>query len=242
MRYAGRSDQGLSRKNNEDSYLIIENPAGSLLAAVADGIGGSKAGEVASRIAVDTLKELFEKAEPFDKDYQVNEFIQNALNQANDIIYNLSHRDEKLKGMGTTVVGFIKTPKASYIFNVGDSRVYACYSDGFIQMSEDHSVLARMKSGSDFPSTAIAANTLTNALGVWKIFRIDINKIQPDYKRILLCSDGLSGYVDKKQIEKIIWNRNLPPKNKVDKLIDLANDAGGLDNCTVIVLENSPSV
>ncbi len=240
MKTFGISDIGLSRQVNEDSFLICTNPNGDLLAAVCDGIGGSAAGEVASAMAAELLEKQFMKAAPFKKDYEVDEWIRLALNKTNDQIFSGSMWNRKNRGMGTTAVGVIRCSIGTYIFNVGDSRIYALYDDGLIQMSEDHSVIQSLINQQKItPEEALhhkKRNTLTNALGVWRVFRIDVNKIKSDYKMLLLCSDGLSGYVDEAQIETVIsMHASLEEKGKM--LIDLANQAGGHDNCTVVLVD-----
>lgn len=242
MRTAGKSDIGLSRQVNEDSFVIAENRNHDLLAVVCDGIGGSAAGEVASSLAVNLLKEQFEKAPEFHRDYEVDEWIRLALNRANDQIFSKSMWSKKNRGMGTTAIGVIICSIGTYIFNVGDSRLYALYDDGLIQMSEDHSVIQSLINQQKItPEEALhhkKRNTLTNALGVWRVFRIDVNKIKSDYRMLLLCSDGLHGYVEDEQIESIV-EMNAPLEEKTQILVDLANQAGGLDNCTVILIDRS---
>ena len=242
MKSFGLSDIGLSRQVNEDSFLITENPNGDLLVAVCDGIGGSAAGEVASNLAVTLLGDQFQEAEPFKKDYEVDEWLRLALNRANDQIFAKSMWSKKNRGMGTTAVGAVITSIGTYIFNVGDSRLYALYEDGLIQMSEDHSVIQSLINKQKItPEEAIhhkKRNTLTNALGVWRVFRIDVNKIKSDYRMLLICSDGLSGYVDDGKIESILSLR-APLEEKTQILIDLANKAGGHDNCTVILVDRN---
>ena len=213
MRAFGNTDIGCTRKVNEDDYCILQNENGDWLAAVCDGIGGSAAGEVASHLAVSKLREAFLKAPVFKKDSQVNDWIHDTLNKANDAIYLESMRNRKERGMGTTCVGMIYANNATYIFNVGDSRLYAYYSDGLIQMSE-------------------------NALGVWRVFRIDTNKIDSNYRYILICSDGLHGYVSYEEIQAIIDSSAYNLTDKVNALISRANQSGGYDNCTVILMEN----
>ena len=242
MKSFGLSDIGLSRQVNEDSFLITENPNGDLLVAVCDGIGGSAAGEVASNLAVTLLGDQFQEAEPFKKDYEVDEWLRLALNRANDQIFAKSMWSKKNRGMGTTAVGAVITSIGTYIFNVGDSRLYALYEDGLIQMSEDHSVIQSLINQQKItPEEAIhhkKRNTLTNALGVWRVFRIDVNKIKSDYRMLLICSDGLSGFVDDGKIESILSLR-APLEEKSQILIDLANKAGGHDNCTVILVDRN---
>lgn len=242
MKVFAKSDIGLTRQVNEDSFCVLQNNHDDWMAVVCDGIGGAAAGEVASQIAIDTLREAFLKAPEFLKDSQVNEWIQEQLHQANDAIYQQSMIASEQKGMGTTCVGCIISKRRTYIFNVGDSRIYALYDDGLIQMSEDHSVIAQMiKEGKITPEQAknhVKRNTLTNALGIWHVFRIDINKIQSNYKALLLCSDGLHGYVEEAEILKVIESSVYQIDEKVNDLIARANQVGGYDNCTIILMEN----
>ena len=138
-------------------------------------------------------------------------------------------------------MGVIKAHIGTFIFNVGDSRIYADYNNELIQMSEDHSVIAQLlKEGKitlDEAKSHPQKNTLTNALGVWHVFRIDINKIENTYK-YLLVSSGLHGYVEKKVISDIVHDSSLSLQEKTETLIARANQSGGYDNCTVILMEN----
>ena len=237
MQAYGKSDIGLTRALNEDSFFEGFNDHHDFLGLICDGIGGAAAGEVASSLAVSIIKEEFEKAPVFHKDYEVDEWIRLTLNKANDAIFSKSMWSKKNRGMGTTAVGVIVCSIGTYIFNVGDSRVYALYDDGLIQMSEDHSVIQNLlnqnKITAQQAKTHEKRNTLTNALGVWRVFKIDVNKIKSDYKMLLLCSDGLHGYVPESVIEKVICSYG-SLEEKVKALIDLANQAGGHDNCTII--------
>lgn len=241
MKAFAKSDVGRTRQVNEDSYCLLQNANGDWLAVVCDGIGGSAAGEVASSMAIKVLRDAFLKAPKLKKDSMVNRWLRENLNKANDSIYLESMRNKKERGMGTTCVGMLYTNKKTYIFNVGDSRVYAYYADGLIQMSEDHSVVARLikegKISVEESKHHAQRNTLTNALGIWRAFRIDINRIDSNFKYILVCSDGLHGYVAHEDIAKVIVCDCGVPE-KVETLVSMANQAGGYDNCTVILLEN----
>ncbi|MBP3853829.1 MAG: Stp1/IreP family PP2C-type Ser/Thr phosphatase [Erysipelotrichaceae bacterium] len=242
MKAYGNTDKGLIRKENEDAYYVAENENGDWIAVVCDGIGGSAAGEVASHIAVRTIQDAFEKAPLLHKDYEVNDWLQSVLNKANDAIYYKSAHSKKERGMGTTCVGLLVTQYASYIFNVGDSRIYADYKEGLIQMSEDHNVVSKLlRSGEITPEEAkthAQRNTLTNALGVWHVFQIDFHKIDSKYNYVLICSDGLHGYVTHEDIQAVVENKEWTLQEKVDFLIAQANQAGGYDNITIILLEN----
>lgn len=237
----GKTDKGNIRSVNEDSYCIVESGCGDWLAAVCDGIGGCASGEQASKLAVQTLTKNFLKTDGFSHDYEVADWIRNTLHKANDAIYSRSMRYKKNRGMGTTAVGCIITSQATYVFNAGDSRIYAQYEDGLIQMSEDHSVIAQLlrenRITPEEAKTHSQRNTLTNALGVWRVFRIDINKIESDWKRLLICSDGLHGYVDGAEIADVMADDALDAREKAEMLVKMANNAGGADNVTVIVCE-----
>ncbi|MBQ0064226.1 MAG: Stp1/IreP family PP2C-type Ser/Thr phosphatase [Firmicutes bacterium] len=243
MKAWGSTDVGKLREINEDDYFVAYNRHKDLMAVVCDGIGGSQAGEVASSTAIQTIYSLFLDAPEFESDSQVNLWLQATLNTANDVIFSKSANNIYEKGMGTTCVGVLITDGKSYIFNIGDSRIYAKYDDGFIQMTEDHSVINKLlKEGKITPKEAkthVQKNTLTNALGVWRIFRIDINKIESTFDYLLICSDGLHGYVSKIDIESVVLSDTLTLKEKVSSLIALANKEGGKDNCTVILIDNS---
>ena len=241
MQVYGNTNLGLKRKLNEDDYCIAHNNNDEWMGIICDGIGGAQAGEVASHIAVMTLYDAFLKNPTFKKDRDVDSWIRENLNQANDFIYSKSQKNANERGMGTTAVGVIVAKIGTYIFNVGDSRIYALYDDGLIMMSEDHSVVWQLlkenKITLEEAKIHPQKNTLTNALGVWHVFRIDINKIDQSYKILLLCSDGLHGYVDKESIYSIVKDSSLSLEQRVNTLIARANQSGGYDNCTVILME-----
>ncbi|HIW17516.1 Stp1/IreP family PP2C-type Ser/Thr phosphatase [Faecalicoccus acidiformans] len=240
MKIYANTDVGLTRKINEDDFLVLQNENDDLLAMVCDGIGGAAAGEVASAIAVNTFRSAFLNVESFENDGQALSWIRETMDKANDRIYQQSMLSRRERGMGTTCVGVLITHQHSYIFNVGDSRLYAQYSDGLIQMTEDHSVIAQLiKEGKITAEEAkhhAQKNTLTNALGVWHVYRVDTNKIDEDYKRLLICSDGLHGYVEYEKICEVLSQKSTL-EQKGDRLLSLSLQAGGYDNCTIILLE-----
>lgn len=239
MKFYGASDIGLKRTNNQDSYALVENANNCILAVICDGIGGGKAGDVASQIACDHLKNEFMKANPFTTDIQAKHWLQKVISEANDLIFMQSTKSLSQKGMGTTCVGVLITPKGSYIFNVGDSRIYGYYQE-FVCLTVDHSLVSDLiKKGEITQEEAMHhpnRNMLTNALGIWDKVKIDINKIKSDYKKLLICSDGLHAYVNEKDILEII-DGELDARAKVYELIERANEIGGFDNVSVILLE-----
>lgn len=239
MKYFGASDIGLLRKMNQDSYAIVENEQQEVLAVVCDGIGGGPAGEVASRMAVEHLQACFLKQTAFGDDQEVNRWLKQTIQEANDLIFMQSANSLDQKGMGTTCVGVLKTRKDTYIFNIGDSRIYGIYADDFICLTEDHSLVCDLLKAGEISEeeakTHPNRNMLTNALGIWNNVKIDINKIRSDYQTLLICSDGLHGYVDEKDIIEVLQSKE-SLASQVAKLIDLSKLAGGYDNVSVILL------
>lgn len=241
MKAFGASDIGLHRKQNQDSYLIVENAAKDILGMVCDGIGGGLAGDVASHMAVRHMKERFLQKSGFQDDLDVKHWLKAVIQEANDLIFMQSAKSSRQKGMGTTCVGVIYTRHQTYIFNIGDSRIYGVYGNDFICLTEDHSfVRDLLKAGEiteEEAKTHPNRNMLTNALGIWNTVKVDINKIKGGYSRLLICSDGLHGYVKENEIFRIL----MQPANinqVVYELINASKNAGGYDNVSVIVFKS----
>lgn len=246
MKYYGKSHVGLRRKNNQDSICLAENKQHALLAVVCDGIGGGKAGDVASQMAATHMKERFEQAKLCGKsDIEVKQWLKNVIQEANDLVFTQAARCEEQRGMGTTMVGILHCPKATYVFNVGDSRTYGLYEDDFLCLTEDHSYVADLLKRGEVSEEEAKhhpnRNVLTNALGIWDHMKIDINKVKEDYKMLLVCSDGLHGYVSEELIQHILES-DCDVQAKVNLLIQAALDAGGYDNVSVILLEKEDDV
>lgn len=241
MDYYGASDKGFKRELNEDSYCCLENSNGDFLACVCDGIGGAAAGEVASKLAVIYLQDHFQMAKPFTSEPAIMDWIKQTIEAINDHIFTAAMRSIKQRGMGTTCVGFLRSNERTFVFNVGDSRVYALYDDSFLAMTEDHSYIADLlKNGTitlEQAKVHPARNMLTNALGVWDHVKIDIHKIREDYRSLLVCSDGLHGYVSEDTIQSVLSNKEKSCEEKVSLLIQIANDMGGYDNVTALVVQ-----
>ncbi len=240
MKSYGKSHIGLRRKNNQDSICLAENK-GALIAFVCDGIGGGKAGDIASQLAVSSMKEQFLNSNIENMcEEEVKNWIFTAIQKANDDVHEKAQTNEVYKGMGTTIVGILHCQNVTYVFNVGDSRAYAIYKDEFSCLTQDHSYVADLVKRGELTAEEARShpnrNVLTNALGIWETLKIDVNKIKEEYQSILICSDGLHGYVDEKFIHHILES-NSSVEKKVDLLIQSALDAGGFDNVSVIVLE-----
>ena len=242
MKYYGITDRGLVRKNNQDSYVIATNRNGDIFAIVADGIGGNLGGDIASRMAVSHFSKVFSETEGFSSEHRLKEWIASQVDTANSLIYDYGAKRPGLKGMGTTLCGAIITRFGIFIVNIGDSRAYSWGNDNKLrQLTMDHTLVNDMvmhgqltpEEAANFPRR----NVLTNALGVWENVRSDIDIHHEKMKGLLLCSDGLHGYVDEDRIAAIVLSRDLDPTQRARKLMKTAIDAGGFDNITVVLID-----
>ena len=239
MKIAGFSDKGLVRANNEDSYGYKLREDGILLAVVCDGIGGSNAGDVASKCAVDTILKDFDLAPYFETPREASEWIKNEIDHCNDVIYKLASSNRDYYGMGTTLVGVLMNEKMTLIINVGDSRVYGLF-DRMVCLTQDHNLFQELLHAGQLTSEEIkkqpSKHVLTNALGVYDKAKVDIGLANNDYDCLLLCSDGLHGYVDEEIIRNVLI-QNKSVEEKAALLIQASVIAGGYDNASVIVIE-----
>lgn len=239
MKAFGASDIGLHRKQNQDSFMIVEHDNHDMLAVVCDGIGGGLAGDVASHMAVTHMKERFLQKNSFSGDLDVKHWLKQVIQEANDLIFMQSANSLQQKGMGTTCVGVLSTHENVYIFNVGDSRIYGLYDRELICLTEDHSFVQDLLKAGEITEEEAKShpnrNMLTNALGIWDNVKIDINKIRTGFDRLLICSDGLHGYVSEEIIYKIL-TQNIDIRNIVHNLITASKEVGGYDNVSVIVM------
>lgn len=242
MKYYGITDRGLVRKNNQDSYVIATNEADDVFAIVADGIGGNSGGDIASGITVSMFSRAFSENRGFESLTSAKKWIENMIDEVNHEIYSYGLNHPEVKGMGTTLSGVMITPLGKLVVNIGDSRTYAWWNTGrFTQITTDHSLVNDMiMHGELTPEEAKKSprkNVLTNALGVWESVRGDITVHQENMDGILICSDGLHGYVDEKVIQSILLNPDIDPSLRTRNLMKAALDAGGYDNVTVVLID-----
>ncbi len=248
VKAAGKSHVGLKRKVNEDSYLIAPDLG---LYVIADGMGGHKAGEVASRMTVETLADYWQKVkndkppsflEPIKNDISRHaKHLINAITLTNIIIHEAQKRREYHK-MGSTVSALLVEKDCIWSANVGDSPVYLFDHDGLTQVSEEHSIEAEQKIRgmvSSFADTSpFLKNVLTRVLGLNEKVNVYITPIKPDVgDLVLMCSDGLTNYASEPVIKTVLDDFSISIERKVDVLIDEANRGGGGDNISVIILE-----
>ena len=230
----GVTDAGKVRQNNEDAMLIGDGEDETLF-VVADGIGGFEAGEVASSLAVDVLRDL-QPDEPFKA----------AIGEANRRIVAAGRGDEKLSGMGTTIVavrfGGTQREPVAEVAHVGDSRAYLLRGGDMKPVTEDHSLVAELVRSGDLTRDQAAEhpqkNLITRALGADEEVDVD-TAIMPVEAgdRILLCSDGLSDMVHEDGISLILAESPDDPEKAARGLLSAALDAGGNDNITVVVID-----
>lgn len=234
-----QTDVGLRRECNEDSYLFDE---GIGLYMVADGMGGHRGGEVASRMAVETLQREIQRGlqEAGNRKINPRTLLVEAYESASDQIFRTSQDPSAdLQGMGTTLVTALYRDGTLYIANVGDSRAYLFSQGELWQITEDHSLLneqlrAGLISESDLPNFT-AKNVITRSVGFEPDVQVDIiERTLTAGDLILMCSDGLSGLVTDERIAEICRTHN--PSEIVSICVNEAKRNGGDDNVTVMVL------
>jgi protein phosphatase len=243
---AGQTDVGRKRQHNEDNFAIMAEYG---LYVVADGMGGHASGEIASKMAVDTLQEFFsataddpERTWPYKMDrtkgYEENRLI-TGIKLCNLRIYEQAQRNVKQRGMGTTLVALFAVEDGVFVAHVGDSRVYRIRDGKLEQLTEDHSLLNDYKKMKRLTEEEIAnfphKNVIVRALGMKDTVKVDTRFEKPLAKDvILLCSDGLSGPVSEPAMLKIVLESpDLP--SATNRLIQAANEGGGPDNITCVL-------
>jgi len=229
------SDVGKAREKNEDYFGSFSGSFGSLL-LVCDGMGGHKGGEIASRLAVETISTYFEK---LNDSYNISEEINKSLEAANTSIILKAKEDPELTDMGSTVVLVLVKNGLAYYASLGDSRIYKIRDGAIQQITKDNSLVQQMVDSNiiteDEAKVHPKKNVITKALGtndelepeIYEPFKLQVND------NLILCSDGLTTHVDEEEILEL--SKNYPPQEAAQKLVDLANERGGTDNITVLI-------
>jgi len=223
------TDIGQVREGNEDSFLVV-----APLYAVADGMGGHRGGEVASSLALETVQGMFERREGSLADQVV---------EANRAVFDRSKNDRTVSGMGTTLTAALVDGSRVHLVHVGDSRAYLLRGGELAQLTEDHTLVHRMvmegEISQEEAETHPHRSILTRALGVDESVQVDEGDVEvSDGDRLLLCTDGLTGMVPEGQIREILLE-SADPQEAVEKLVKVANRAGGIDNITAVILDFS---
>ncbi len=234
------SDVGLRRSSNQDRVYASTEPAGSLsnLFILADGMGGHKAGDTASTMAVEGLIDFFGKEFP-NKD--IHGILKEGVKEVNHEMYLASQEDESLNGMGSTLVVATIKDNVLYVANIGDSRLYLLRDDEMEQITKDNSYVEEMVAAGmirrDSRDYREKKNFITRALGVEETVSPDLYALKlMAGDRIIICSDGLSNMVDEFEMEYIIDSEETL-KLQARGLIEAANRNGGKDNISVILID-----
>ena len=243
----GKSDVGRCREKNEDAFLINDQ---SCLYVVADGMGGHLGGEIASQLAVKTIEEIVQSVEhdpeatlPENAELRADDFpgiLRYAITVASRRIFEKATKEPSLHGMGTTAVVILFRNNKAYVANVGDSRAYQFRKKKINQVTKDHSLVGEQVRAGILSIEDSRAhrfkNIITRSVGYQQEVDSDVDiRIVHAGDRYLLCSDGLSNLIDDQDIRDIVANNGL--KEATERLIDIANERGGDDNITAVIVE-----
>lgn len=243
MEFVSKTDVGKKRKNNEDSLLAKKINDNIYLFIVADGLGGYSSGEVASFMATDIANSIVsskkDELQYFDDEKMIS-FIKDMVGKINLEIFNKEKEDEKYKGMGTTIVAVLKINDNIYYFSVGDSRLYYITprKDEIIQITTDDTYVNELiKNNVITKEEAIThpqKHMLTKALGVASKVSITVNRVEKKDGYLLLCSDGVTNMLSDEDILDVIRTSRFD--NLAENIIETANNNGGVDNITAVIV------
>lgn len=242
MEFGVKTDVGMVRDNNQDAFYVSPDENFPLF-IIADGMGGHKAGEIASNMAIDIIKDNLTRdlAKTSISDKEIKKIIENSIYEANRGIYIKSIENENFSGMGTTVVLAYIIKDKIFIGHVGDSRAYILRKDKLFQVTKDHSLVEELISNGSISKEEARnhpqRNVITRAVGTSADIKIDII-VEDKYKddTLLLCTDGLTTMVDDDKIKDLLVNsENI--QETCENLVKLSNARGGFDNITVIAIE-----
>jgi len=245
LNIAGQTDKGLIRPNNEDDFFLDSKHG---LLAVADGMGGHASGEIASKIAVDVLRDYFQQASEgkapliascYNDNYSdATNQLCSAIQLANKAIHETAKSDPLLHGMGTTLAAILIRGRKLSIAHVGDSRVYLVRAGAIEQLTDDHTLVyeqvKRELLSKEEAAQSDFRHVLTRALGIAPFVDVDLNEMTlSEDDALILCSDGLSGMISDQDILLTVTSLD-DPAATCRRLVDMANSNGGQDNITVI--------
>lgn len=255
MFFYGTTDIGRKRAVNQDNFKIKEYSEGVTLAVVCDGMGGARGGGVASSLAICAFMEyLDDNASTFTEDYDapnadeaITDILKNAVVRANEAVFTAAASSPELTGMGTTLVCTLVTPQKLYCVNVGDSRMYHGTHSSIEQVTRDHSYVQYLVDiGRITPKKAKKSshrNIITRAVGTESSVEADLYTLTKSTSEspvfVLLCSDGLTNMVELREIASALKSSDRSGdslKRAAERVVTLANDHGGTDNITVVLL------
>lgn len=233
------TDTGKVRSHNEDSVSIVKNLNNEYLMIVADGMGGHKAGEIASSMVVTHFTNNFSKMSSIGDKIEASSWIRSNATIVNNKIFDYTNMHEESKGMGTTVVIAIVTNSYILFANVGDSSGYAIKNNVLYKVTKDHTLVNLLLDTGDLTKeqaeTHPRKNVLMRALGANNPIEVDVFDVDYESQAVFLCSDGLTTMLSDDQIGKVL-NSEAPIQEKVVKLIKKSNIRGGSDNISIAYL------
>ncbi|HJC40192.1 MAG TPA: Stp1/IreP family PP2C-type Ser/Thr phosphatase [Candidatus Intestinimonas pullistercoris] len=241
MNLWGITDIGSVREQNQDDYYIEQVEPDLGLAIVCDGMGGARAGNIASQLAVQTFLETAKSSPPQEWRAEPEALLHSAAQQANTAVYTMAGREPECRGMGTTMVAALVVGQNAYILNIGDSRCYLVQPDGIRRLTRDHSVVEDLVTrGKITPEQARQhpqKNLITRALGAEAQLRADLYRqaLSPG-DALLLCSDGLSNVVTEQEVLYEVLHGG-PAEDCCRRLLDIALLRGAPDNVTAVLLQ-----
>lgn len=240
----GKVDIGKKRTRNEDSIFVSNEPIGILpnLLIVADGMGGHKAGGVASELAITAFCDYIRSHEHIDirTREDVTILLKLAIRHANHVIYEKAQSEEAYSGMGTTLTVATVIEEIVYLAHVGDTRLYLINDRSIFQATTDHSLVQEMLEQGYISENEMSEHPqrhiITRAVGTYAKVKVDtliydLNKV----KYLLLCSDGLTSMLTNEEIHEIIKAENDEIEKAAEHLVEVANAKGGLDNIAVVI-------
>ncbi len=232
-----QTDPGKVRSHNEDSVAIVENQNGEHLVVVADGMGGHKAGEVASSLAVNELSKRFSELSSIGTKEEAVVWLKEIIDEINIKILKYAEEHVDATGLGTTCVCSIITDDFLLFGNIGDSSGYVYKNGKLYKVTKDHTLVNILLENGELTESAAKVhpqkNVLMKALGAAEKIDMDIFDVERDVSGVFLCSDGLTNMLTPEQVEKILNDENLDIEEQVNKMIMKANMRGGTDNITV---------
>ncbi len=240
MKIYSRSDVGLKRSDNQDAYVAGEFGNGSVFAVVCDGMGGANGGNVASQTAARIISDyIINSYSPKMNSNSIENMLRAAVDSANAEIFAKSKESIDYYGMGTTVVAVVVRDNLAHIVHVGDSRAYLSTNDELVRLTSDHSVVQNMIDNGEISEDEAKShpkkNIITRAVGTEHTVFCDYDiVIKPENNVLLICTDGLSSYVPEETIFDVLKNES--EENAANRLVNLANEAGGGDNITVVLI------
>lgn len=235
-----QTDPGKVRTHNEDSVTIVKNLSGEYLLVVADGMGGHKAGEVASSLVVTELGKRFSLLSSIGTKDEAAVWLKEIMDEINVKILKYAEEHVDASGLGTTCVCSILTKEFLLFGNIGDSSGYVFKNNKLYKVTKDHTLVNILLENGELTKEAAKThpqkNILMKALGAAEEIEMDIFDVEHSVDGIFLCSDGLSNMMSVEQIEKVLNDDALDIEEKLNKLIMKSNARGGTDNITVAFL------